>query len=158
MPIAAGCCLSMAESLRLAGWRQCGSPRRPQLAHRVAAPREDGAEIRCEIDRKARLEFGPCLGVRRPYRRHYRNTGFNSPYKSQAEATAFCFGLAEPVQDQKLDIRVECLVEERSEFSESTGIEPASLCLRSKVLGNPDTTLRFEVNEGHRRASACGAT
>ena len=46
----------------------------------------------------------------------------------------------------------------RPDFGDSARIEPAALGLRSKILGNPETAPRREVDEGHRRAEAGDVT
>jgi len=69
------------------------------------------------------VEFRPRLGVRRPYRRQYRDSGFNGARKNRAKSASFCLRFAEPVQDQKLDIMVERLVKQHSNFALFTCIE-----------------------------------
>jgi hypothetical protein len=100
------------------------------------------------------VELRPCLDIRLPYRGHRRNAGFHGAYEGRAKAAALSFRLAEPVQDDQFDILIECALEQRADFGDSARIEPATLGLLSKVLGNPETAACRKVDERHRRTES----
>ena len=103
------------------------------------------------------VEMRPRLFVRRPDRRQHRNAGLHGAREDRAQAAAFRFGFAEPVEDQQLDIVLRRAVEQRDEFGKALRVEPAAFRLRTKVLRYPEALARGEVDQAHGRAAAVAA-